>query len=273
MLLRKQNIRDNGDWLEAFNRSTDIYSLNDIKLLEAKTVDFIKSSTLPYKKICSGWIAGKDSLVLDRVLQKSGIKYTPIMWQGINQYPAMQKWIALNKPDNLIIETIDKFTLEFLNEHPDYLFCQNGTRQRWMAEKCKRYKSDLREHGFDLFVVGRRIKDGNICGRRDSGYIVSKDFNTFSPLAEWTHEHILAYIKYEHIQLPPLYVWKRGFLIGSVAMGEWTERPAMDLTVQQVWEELWQIDKSIVISAADKLQSAKEFLKGRYENENRDYQA
>lgn len=263
MLLRKQNIKSNDEWLLAFEKSTSEYSREDIAALEAGTIELIKYKTLPYKNICSGWIAGKDSLVLDRVLQKSGIKYTPVMWQGVNPYPAMQKWIAAHHPENLLTETVDKFTLEYLNAYPDYLFCQNGTRTKWMAEKWKRYKQDIKKHGFDLFIVGRRLKDGNICGNRENGYIVRKSFETFSPLAEWTHEHVLAYIKYENIELPPFYDWDRGFLIGSVAMGEWTERPAMDMTVSQVWEELYAIDKNIVINAALKLQSAKDFLKGK----------
>lgn len=260
MLLKKQNIKDNDEWLLALDKCTSIISRAEIAALEAKTIELIKDRTLPYHNICSGWIAGKDSLVLDRVLQKSGIKYTPVMWQGVNPYPAMRTWIAANHPENLITETVDKFTLEYLNKHPDYLFCQNGTRLQWMAEKWKRYKQDIKKHDFDLFIVGRRLKDGNMCGSRENGYIVRKSFDTFAPLAEWTHEHILAYIKYENVVLPPFYFWKRGFLIGSVAMGEWTERPVLDLSVDDVWSELYDIDKSIVFGAAQTLTSAKSYL-------------
>lgn len=267
MLNKKQNIKDNSEWLKAFDECTKLYSREHIQSLEERTIKLIQSATKDYKNICSGWIAGKDSLVLDKVLQKSGIKYTPVMWRGINEYPDMVKWIAENKPDNLIEEVITKYSLDFLEEHPDYLFCQNGTRQKWMATKWQRYKKDIAKHGFDLFVVARRLKDGNLCGSKENGYIVKKDYSTFSPLAEWTHEELLAYIKYENIELPPFYSYDRGFLIGSVAMGEWTERPAMNLPVNEVWQELYDIDKSIVINASKKLSSAKAFLKG-LENEN-----
>ena len=260
MLNKKQNIKDNAEWLNAFEHCTDKISVAEIRDLEHKTLKLINSVGNAYGNICSGWIAGKDSLALDRILSKAGIDYTPVMWQGVNQYPAMIEWIANNKPENLITETVDKFTLEFLEAHPDYLFCQNGTRTKWMSEKWKRYKADIKKHGFDLFIVARRLKDGNICGSRENGYIVKKDYNTFSPLAEWSHEQVLAYIKYENIPLPPFYFWKRGFLIGSVAMGEWTERPVLDLSVDDVWREIYEIDKSIVFNAADTLTSAKTFL-------------
>ena len=268
MLLKKQSINDNNDWLEAFEHCTELYSNDDIKELEANTIELIRESAAAYRNICSGWIAGKDSLVLNHILKKSGIDYTPVLWQGVNPYPEMAKWINANKPENLLIETVDKFTLEFLEAHPDYLFCKNGTRQKWMSEKWKRYKQDIKKHGFDLFVTGRRLKDGNICGSRENGYITSRAYDTFSPLAEWSHEQVLAYIKYENVILPPFYFWQRGFLIGSVAMGEWTERPAMNLSEDEVWQELWDIDKSIILHAAPKLTSAKIFLERKLNNEN-----
>lgn len=260
MLTKKQNITDNQEWLNAYNDATRLFSRSDIKTLEADTIRLIQRATTGFSNVCSGWIAGKDSLVLDKVLQKSGIKYTPVMWSGINNYPAVTEWISKNKPNNLITEVIDKFTLDYLEKHPDYLFCKNGTRQNWMSEKWKRYKKDIAKHGFDLFIVARRLKDGNVCGKKENDYIVKRDFTTFSPLAEWSHEQLLAYIQYENIELPPFYSYPRGFLIGSVAMGEWTERPAMSLTENEVWQELYEIDKSIVENAAHTLTSAKLFL-------------
>lgn len=261
MLVKKQNVKDNADWLKAFEKCTDIYSYEYIKALEEKTVKLIRDVSAPYKNICSGWIAGKDSLVLDSLLSKSGIKYTPVMWRGINEYPAMKEWIDTNKPKNLVEEVIDKYTLDFLEKHNDYLFCKNGTRQKLMATKWQRQRKDIQKHGFDLFIVGRRIKDGNVCGSSKDNYVRKKDFDTFSPLAEWNNEELLAYIRYNNIKLPPFYSYERGFLIGSIAMGEWTERAMLDKTEHEVWGELWNIDKNIVINASKKLSSEKNFIK------------
>ena len=46
-------------------------------------------------------------------------------------------------------------------------------------------------------------------------------------------------------------------------MGEWTERAIMDKTENEVWQELYDIDKSIVINASSRLTSAREFLESR----------
>lgn len=260
MLLKKQAITDNEIWLQAIEECTKQYSRESIKKLEAETISMIHRVASRYSNICSGWIAGKDSLALDHLLRKSGIQYTPIMWRGINEYPAVARWIDENKPRNMIEEIIDKYTLEFIEAHPDYLFCRGNTRNKWMATKWQRYKKDIPKHGFDLFIAGRRLKDGNICGSKADDYVRVKEFATFSPMAEWNHEQLLAYIKYENIDLPPFYSWERGFLLGSVAMGEWTERPALNLTDEQVWAELYRIDPSIVLNAAKVLTSARKYI-------------
>ena len=103
-----------------------------------------------------------------------------------------------------------------------------------------------------------------MCRNKENNYVVSKsNYDVFSPLANWNAEQLLAYIKYNNIELPPFYKWDRGFLIGSIAMGEWTERAIMNKTEDEVWQELYDIDKSIVINASSKLTSAKKFLESR----------
>ena len=43
-------------------------------------------------------------------------------------------------------------------------------------------------------------------------------------------------------------------------MGEWTEYAVLDLTENDVWNELWEIDKSIVINASQYLTSARNYI-------------
>lgn len=261
MLQKKQGIKSNQEWLAAFEKSTELYSKEYINDLEKKTIEHIKKVSAGFNNICNGWIAGKDSIVLHHILKKSGIKSTPIMWRGINEYPCMIDWIKKNKPENLVEEVIDKFNFDFLEKNPTYLFMQGDTRQKWMSVKWRRQKADIKKHNFDLFIVARRLKDGNQCGLKTNDFVVdSKGYKTYSPLAEWNHEEMFAYIKYNKLELPPFYNFKRGFLVGSVAMGEWTEYAVLDLTENDVWNELWKIDKNIVINASKHLTSARNYI-------------
>lgn len=264
LLNKKQNIKENQDWLDTFAHCTEVCSQEHIEKLTIDTINTIRRVSKNYNNICSGWIAGKDSIVLDHILNRSGIKFTPIMWRGTNEWPQMKRWIENNKPDNIIFEIIDKFDFNFLEKHPDYLFCKKNTRQNWMAEKWKRQNQDIKKYGFDLFILARRLKDGNQCGSKENDFRQEKEgYTAFSPLAEWSHEEMLAYIKYNNIELPPFYSYKRGFLIGSIAMGEWTEYAALNKTENEVWDEIWDIDKSIVENASKYLTSAREYMKGR----------
>lgn len=264
MLVKKQNVKTNSQWLEAYKNCTELYSKEDILKLEREAIELIKKISSRYNNICNGWIAGKDSVVLYHILKKSQINTTPIIWRGINEYPSMKEWIEKNKPSNLIEEVIDKYSLEFLEKHPDYLFCQKNTRQQWMATKWQRQEKDISKYHFDLFITGRRLKDGNRCGNKENNFIMKKEtYDVFSPLGDWNNEQLLAYIKYNNIELPPFYKYDRGFLIGSIAMGEWTERAVLDKTVNEVWDKLYDIDKTIVIKASEKLTSAKKYIEWR----------
>ena len=251
-------------WQSIKNECTKKHSKEYINWLENKPIIDIREVANKFNNVCSGWIGGKDSLVLHSILRKSGIHFTPIMWRGVNEFPCMTKWINENAPADLITETIDDFSLDFLEKNPEYLFCKGDTKKKWLELKWKRYNKDIPKHGFDLFIVARRTADRNICGKKENNFVVKKDkYSTYSPLAKWTHEELFAYISYNKIELPPLYSFKRGLEVGSIAMGEWTEYAQYDLTEKEVWDEIFEIDRSIVFNASNRLTSAKKYLEER----------
>lgn len=258
MLGQKLKIKSNDDWVRCYETATDVVSREEIQALTDRTIMTMQRVTKG-KRVCSGWNPGKDSIVLNDLLQRSGIDYDPICWRGVNEYPAMTEWFERNRPDGLRITMVDKFTLPWIEQNMGFLFCtEDGTYQKWMAEKWKYQRRDIRP--YDLFAVGRRIKDSNPCGSAKKDYVNGK---SWAPMAEWTHEQLFAYIHYNDLTLPPFYSWPRGFYIGSVAMGEWTERPAKGLSVNQVWDEIYEIDPSIIDNAARQLTSAREYLEAR----------
>ena len=89
-------------------------------------------------------------------------------------------------------------------------------------------------------------------------YTDGKGVTRFSPLAAWSHEHVLAYIHYHQLPLPPIYGWKNGYLCGT---HPWPARQWTGGT-ENGWREVYDIDSSIVIEAAEKIESARAFLKG-----------
>lgn len=93
-------------------------------------------------------------------------------------------------------------------------------------------------------------------GKGSNIYTDGKGVTRYSPLADWKHEHILAYIHYNDIPLPPIYGWKNGYTCGT---HPW---PARQWTgsIENGWQEIYDIDPSIVTAAAEKIESARHFL-------------
>lgn len=260
MLPRKSQIQkanDDSSWIEYFNSAYDNICHERLSKLESDTINNI-SDTLHGKSVCVGWCGGgKDSVVIYDLMKRSGVTFTPVFWRGINEYPEVKLWIDENKPDGLVEITIGKFTLEFLDAHPGYLFVEDKkTTNKWMEPKWKAQRDFIKD--FDLFVAGRRLKDGNNCGKRENNFIRN---NTYSPIADWSHEELFAYIRKYNLELSPFYFWPRGFMLGSLTSGEWTERKCLGgMTVNDVWDEIWEIDKSIIYDSSEKLASARNYL-------------
>ena len=106
-------------------------------------------------------------------------------------------------------------------------------------------------------LLGRRKADGNYVGKGDNIYTNGQGITRYSPLSDWSHEQILAFIHYYNVALPPFYEWKNGYYCGT---HPWAARQRT-CSIENGWKEVYQIDSSIVIEAAEYIQSAKDFLK------------
>ena len=62
---------------------------------------------------------------------------------------------------------------------------------------------------------------------------------------------------YYNLAMPPIYDWKNGYLCGT---HPWPARQWTGST-ENAWSEIYEIDSSIVIEAAEYFESAKAFLK------------
>lgn len=258
MIKIKRPTNSDYEWIKLYENSLNEVSEERTKFLEEQAIARI--TAVNGLKACYGWSGGKDSVVIADLIKKSEIKAKPVIWRGINDYPAVSEWIDKNKPKGLKEIFIDKYSLEYINKNPGFLFLQGGNkfRQAFMATKWKYQRDFIAD--YDVFITGRRLVERNVCGNASNGFLRGK---TLSPIADWKDEECFAYIRRNNLSLSPFYSWPRGFQFGSVALGEWTERPLMGLTVDEVFNEIYEIDKSIVIDAASRLKQANEYLERR----------
>lgn len=254
ILGRKQRIK-NSEWLNAMENIESLVSKKDLESLVKKTVADIKRKTKG-KKAAFAWSAGKDSLVLSQICHMAGINACVLVVCNL-EYPAFLKWVEANKPPELEIINTGQ-DLRWLSNHPHMLFPQDSkTAAQWFHIVQHRGQARYyKDHELDVLLLGRRRADGNYVGKGENIYTNGQGVTRYSPLSEWSHEQVLAFIHYYNVALPPIYEWKNGYLCGTHpwAARQWTG------SVENGWKEVYEIDRSVVKEAAEHIPSAKAFL-------------
>lgn len=254
ILGRKQRIR-NSDWIEALEKIEQLVPKTELDRIVENTVEEIKKKTSG-KKVAFAWSGGKDSLVLEKVCNMADVNACVLVICDL-EYQAFLQWVEKNKPAELEIINTGQ-GIEWLSSHQQMLFPQDSkTSAKWFQivqhrGQAKYYK----ENELDMLLLGRRKADGNYVGKGDNIYTNGQRVTRYSPLSDWTHEQILAFIYYYNITLPPFYEWKNGYYCGT---HPWPARQGTK-SVENGWKEIYKIDSSIVIETAKHIQSAKDFL-------------
>lgn len=255
VLKRKQN-QENSLWLEVMEHIEEYVSREELEALVKDTKSEIEK-VIAGKKVAYAWSGGKDSIVLSKICEELGVNASVFAHTEL-EYPAFMEWCNEHMPKGCTpINTAQD--LLWLAENPEMLFPKDSkTDYRWMqAVQQQAIKMYFRHNKLDMILVGHRKADGNYIGtnnisRNGAGVV------RYSPLAEWPHEALLAYIHYNNLDMPPIYGWKDGYLLGT---HPWADRLHTG-SVMQGFAEVYEIDPSIVESAAEVLPEARQFLEG-----------
>lgn len=252
ILGRKQN-SPNERWIEALSRIEELVSRDELNKAVATAVESIKA-VAQGKNIAYAWSGGKDSIVLGEICEAAGVKNSMFAYTDL-EYPAFLNWCLSHLPKQC--EAIHlNYDIDWLSKNENMLFPHGRDVNKWyQIVQRTAFTKYFFEHKLDMMIVGHRKADGNIVGpdgtiRKGSGEI------RYSPLAEWPHEMILAYIHYNNVELPPIYDWPDGYRCGT---HPWPSRMYVENT-EAGWREIYSIDSNIVKQAAEKISSARQFL-------------
>lgn len=255
-VLGRKQTSNNEKWLEVFKHIDELVTKEELDSTVATAVQKLQTAT-EGKNVAFAWSGGKDSIVLSKICELAGINRSMFAYTDL-EYPAFLDWCLQNKPDGC--DTIHiPLDLEWLAKHEDMIFPKGKNLNRWyQIVQRAAFTKYFFDNKLDLIIVGHRKADGNVVGpdgtlRKGSGEI------RYSPLADWSHELVLAFIHYYNIELPPIYGWKNGFRCGT---HPWPSRMYTG-SVENGWKEVYDIDPSIVQKAAKKIESASHFLEER----------
>lgn len=253
MLGQKKKVT-NEQWEALFRNIGNIVSKAEIDNAIDICVEELKAASKG-KRVGFAWSGGKDSIALYFLCKEAGI-INGVWGKTQLEYPAFEQWCYANKPDGVRVYDMG-LNLVWLSKHQGLLFPANGpTDDKWMPITYWKAQQQFYDNErLDMLVLGRRLKDGNFCGKNK--FHVSKSKVSYNPMAFWSHEYVLALIHYYHLPLPPIYQWPEGWVYGT---HEWARRNLKHHTVNEVWGAIYQIDKSIVCNAAGYIPSARNFL-------------
>ena len=255
ILGRKQNSTDER-WKEAVKHIEELVTRDELETAVATALKSIKDIAST-GNTAYAWSGGKDSLVLGDICEKAGIKHSMFAYTDL-EYPEFLKWCMEHKPAGCEAIHIP-LGLDWLAKHEKMIFPHGKELNKWykIVQRAA-FSKYFEDKKLDVLIVGHRKADGNVVGpdnmiKKKSGEV------RFSPLADWPHEMILAYIHYYQLEMPPIYGWHNGFQCGT---HPWPSRMHTG-SVENGWAEVYEIDPGIVTNAAEKIESARIFLEKR----------
>lgn len=255
---KKQTSR-NEDFVRTWEHIGDIVSREEAEQLVVDAVKDIREKTVG-KRVGYAWSGGKDSLALQYVCERAGIRDCVIGLATALEYASYLNWIELHAPAGLHRWNNEKLTLEWLVNHPDMLFpAESKQAARWFALIQHRAQAwFFKNKNLDIICLGRRLQDGNYIGAAGANiYTDRKGITRFSPIAHWTHEQVLSVIHYFMAgEIPPIYNYPNGWIVGT---GVWPARQYTENEAQG-WSEVYTVSPVVVMEAAKYFPGAKQYL-------------
>ena len=237
---------DETKWWNVINHIEDYVSAAEVALATEIARQRILRMT-KNKKAAYCWSGGKDSLVISELCKSVGVENCRCFLTDL-EFPTWRTFLLINAPPKCEFVNVG-FDLNFLSEHPELLFAEGKLEQFWNINiRQKYFKKYINEKNLDVIILGHRTADGNVCG--ENGVRMQRQGGIlYSPIYDWSHELLFAFLRYNAIEIPFIYKWRRGFYFGTHL---WCER--------YNFQEVYEIDPTVVINAAKKISMAKKFL-------------
>lgn len=253
-MIRRKQVSSQKEWVNFFNNAEYYISKGEIDALTYNTVEELVKTTAG-KRVAYGWSGGKDSIVVQKLCELAGIEKAVIFTHDL-EYKDFADFIRRNAPAGLeVVKT--KHDLEWLKKNEEnFLFpIESKYSDAYMIQiqrnGLKRY---FKRNNLEQVIMGVRIHDGNNVPKK---IMVNKDGYTRNAIIkDWTNEQVMAFIKYNNLELPRTYLYEDGFIHGT---GPWSAlKRVKGRGLKECWEYVHQYDKEAVERAGEYFELAKE---------------
>lgn len=256
MLGLKQK-ESNSNFIHAWQNIESIITKQEVDNLIGKTIWEMKQ-VISDKKFGCAWSGGKDSVVVEFLCSQIGNHPSCIGMTDELEYKQFMQYVTNNMPQDLIVYN-SGHTLEWLSNNLDWLFPQDGnSAKRWFkAIQHSAQNKFFKGKDLEVLITGRRKKDMNYTGK--NGVYKNKGTGVlrYSPIYQWTHEEVMACMKYYKLPVAPFYSWDNGWVVGS---GCWAARQWTGST-HDAWSQVYKIEPEVVMNASRLIPSAKDYVR------------
>ncbi len=258
---RKHGISED-EWRFALKNIKSLISFEEVEELAIHAIKNIEVYS-EGRKAGYGWSGGKDSIVLSHLCERAGIR-KGVFGRCDLEYPSFMEWVSYNIPPGIATFNSGQdiaWLAEKVKTKPEILFPLKPSVTGWWATIIQHKAQEWFLKHNDMIILGRRQADGNFTGgglyKKKNGKYV------FNPLVLWSHEAVLGYIVYHDLKLPPIYEWKNGFSNGTLPWASRIHTPRVQNPDNWMgaWEEIYEIDPTILYEAAAYFKTAEDFLK------------
>lgn len=245
-------------WRESI--TSPVLTKEEVENKAKETIADIKKF-LKGKKTAVAYSGGKDSVVLKHLVDRATKETQTFIVLSNMEYPSFEEWLKPHIEAGLSVVRRE-IKSEWLAQNEHMVFPRKANdKAKWYQMIQHRGQSQYaKANDIEVMVLGRRKADGNYVGRGANYYQKkSESFIRYSPIADWSHEETMAYIHYHNIDLPPIYKFPNGFINGTHPF------PARPNTKddEQAYNELWEIDKTLIERLSNVKESAKMYMKAR----------
>ena len=237
-------------WLNIRNIVPQAWAEYRIRL----AVDHAKRDADRYGTPVFAWSAGKDSIALDVVMERAGIERGVMGWCSL-EFTEFREWVAANAPPGVVMIENEVLTEEYIVANRRFVFppldgadAHRYTHMHFRTPVIEGY----RRLGAGVLFRGHRIQDKNRDTRAGYGMRYS------NPIVDWTHEEVMAAIRYGGRSLPPCYGYPMGWFDGP---STWNYRTAA--SPDAGWRETYDIEPAIVGRMAPHFEGARRELDRR----------
>ena len=242
------------EWAYAFEHIEEFITRQEVIDRFSQTCDFVRRMVRG-RTAGFGWSGGKESVVLADIMRNVGIDTCCFGFNSCFSYPSFVEWTNRNMPAGCeVYDCAERFNYAVMLERGMEAFSDDLRQYSRFIDLNDRtvYPRFCEKHGLDVFIMGTRKADNNICGKAPDYVTTAKKRNwlRFSPMAEWTTEEVLGYIRYfrgGYEALAPQYQYPNGWHYGSDAP---IYLHLEGRTRQQMWAEVYRNDKRVVERAA-----------------------